>query len=182
MNIRIENWQGYEIRFVEQDGEWLAILKDVCAALGLQSFKVSQRLGKDVTTKIAINVSDIPSRYVRSRGENRTRYYTVVNELGIYEALFTSRKVEAKQFRRWTATVLKRLRTHIGLQPYEVMRMTEDEVQEDIDHFLDDLFYDQEKGKWMMSVTVQGGDVEQVEFEDQTLVSDMYYGSEDEDE
>ena len=54
MNIRIENWQGYEIRFVEQDGEWLAILKDVCAALGLQSFKVSQRLGKDVTTKIAI--------------------------------------------------------------------------------------------------------------------------------
>ena len=182
MNIRTENWQGCEIRFVEQDGEWWAILKDICAALGLQTFKVSHRLGKDMITKVAIDVSDIPSKYVRSRGENRTRYYTAVNELGIYEAMFASRKVEAKQFRRWTATVLKKLRTHIGLHGYEVMRMTEEEVQEDIDHFLDDLFYDHEKGKWMMSVTVQGGDVKQVEFDDQTLVRDIYYGTDGDDE
>ena len=169
MNIRTENWQGYRIRFVEEQGEWWAILKDICDALGLHTFKVSQRLDKDMTTKIAIDVSDIPSKYARSRGENKIRYYTAVNELGIYEALFASRKVEAKQFRRWSATVLKRLRTHIGLQGYEVMRMTEKDIQDDIDHFLDDLFYDHEKGKLMMSVTVQGGDVEQVEFEDQDL-------------
>ena len=176
MNTRVENWQGYEIRFVEQDGEWWAVLKDICRALGLQSFKVSQRLEKGMTTKIAIDVSDIPSKYVRSRGENKVRYYTAVNELGIYETLFASRKVEARKFRRWTATVLQKLRGHVGLQPYEVMRMTEKDIQDDIDHFLDDLFYDQEKGKWMMSVTVQGGDVEQVEFEDQNLFKEMMYG------
>ena len=34
----------------------------------------------------------------------------------------------------------------------------------------------------MMSVTVQGGDVEQVEFEDQSLITDMYYGSGSDDE
>lgn len=182
MNIRVENWQGYEIRFVEQDGKWLAILKDICAALGLQTFKVSQRLGKDMVTKVAIDVSDIPSKYVRSRGDNKTRYYTAINEVGIYETLFASRKVQAREFRRWTATVLQKLRGHIGLQPYEAMRMTEKDIQDDIDHFLDDLFYDQETGKWMMSVTVQGGDVEQVEFEDQNLVKEMYYGTESEDE
>ena len=176
MNIRIENWHGHKIRFVEQDGKWLAILKDICAALGLQTFKVSQRLDKSTTTKVAIDVSDIPSKYVRSRGENKTRYYTAVNEVGIYEAIFASRKVEARQFRRWTAGVLQKLRGYIGLQPYEAMRMTEKDVQDDIDHFLDDLFYDQEKGKWMMSVTVQGGDVEQVEFEDQNLFKEMMYG------
>lgn len=181
MNIKVENWQGYEIRFVEQDGKWWAILKDICAALGLQTFKVSQRLDKGTTTKIAISVSDIPSKYVRSRGENKVRYYTAINEAGIYETLFASRKVEARQFRRWTAGVLQKLRGYIGLQPYEVMRMTEKDIQDDIDHFLDDLFYDQEKGKWMMSVTVQGGDVEQVEFEDQNLVMEMYYGSEDDE-
>lgn len=45
------------------------------------------------------------------------------------------------------------------------MRMTEPEIQEDIDHILDILFYDEETGKLMRSVTVQGGDVEQVVFE-----------------
>jgi prophage antirepressor-like protein len=182
MNIRVENWQGHKIRFVEQDGKWWAILKDICAALGLQTFKVTQRLDRDMVTKVAINVSDIPSKYVRSRGDNRVRYYTAINEAGIYETLFASRKVEARQFRRWTAGVLEKLRGYIGLQPYEAMRMTEKDIQDDIDHFLDDLFYDQDKGKWMMSVTVQGGDVEQVEFEDQSLVREMYYGSEDDDE
>ena len=45
------------------------------------------------------------------------------------------------------------------------MRMTEPEIQEDIDHILDTLFYDEETGKLMQSVTVAGGDVEQVVFE-----------------
>lgn len=45
------------------------------------------------------------------------------------------------------------------------MRMTEPEVQEDIDHILDRLFYDEDTGMLMESVTVAGGDVEQVPFE-----------------
>lgn len=40
-NMRVENWCGYDIRFVEVDGEWMAILKDVCDALGLVAFKVA---------------------------------------------------------------------------------------------------------------------------------------------
>ena len=59
----------------------------------------------------------------------------------------------------------QKLRTHAGLEQYEVMRMTEPEIQEDIDHLLDTLFYDEETGKLMQSVTVQGGDVEQIPFE-----------------
>ena len=43
--------------------------------------------------------------------------------------------------------------------------MTDDDIQEDIDHILDTLFYDEETGKLMQSVTVAGGDVEQVVFE-----------------
>lgn len=45
------------------------------------------------------------------------------------------------------------------------MRMADQDVQDDIDHFLDDLFYDEETGQLMQSVTVQGGDVEQIPFE-----------------
>ena len=163
--MRTESWCGYDIRFVEVDGEWMAILKDICDALDLKTFKVSQRLDPEMMKRVKVEMSDIPSKDVRSRGENETRWMLAVNEIGIYEALFASRKLEARKFRRWSATVLQKLRSQVGLEQYEVMRMTDADIQEDIDHILDTLFYDEETGKLMQSVTVAGGDVEQVVFE-----------------
>lgn len=165
MNMRIENWCGRDIRFVEVNGEWFAILKDVCDALGLKSKDISQRLDSDMMTRVQIEVSDVVSNDVRSPGENNTRWMLVVNELGIYEALFTSRKLEARKFRRWSATVMQKLRGRVGLEGYEVMRMTESDIQDEIDHILDTLFWDEDKKILMQSVTVQGGDVEQIPFE-----------------
>ena len=170
--MRIENWHGHDIRFVEVGGEWYAILKDICDALDLRTDGVAQRLDSDMMTRVKVEVSDPTSTGDRSKGENKTRWMIAVNEIGVYEALFASRRLEARQLRRWTATVLQKLRTHVGLQGYEVMRMTETEVQEDIDRFLDDLFWDEDKKMLMMSVTVAGGDVEQVSFEDQDLFED----------
>lgn len=164
--MRTENWCGYEIRFVEINGEWWAILKDVCDALGLKTFKVSQRLEPSMLERVSIEISDIPSRYNRSPGENITRSMLAVNEYGIYEALFASRRLEARKFRRWASTVMKKLRREVGLEGYEVMRMTEPEIQEDIDRILDTLFYDEETGKLMQSITVPGGDVDIVEFQE----------------
>lgn len=164
MNMRIENWMGYEIRFIEQDGEWWAILKDICDALELKTFKVSQRLDPDMMIRVRVDVCDIPSKNIRSKAR-KTQDMLAVNEIGIYETLFSSRKLEARQFRRWTAGVLKKLRKHVGLEGYEVMRMTDQDIQDDIDHFLDDLFYDEETGQLMQSIVVAGGDVDQVPFE-----------------
>lgn len=164
--MKIENWCGYDIRFVEINGEWWAILKDICDALNLKTFKIAQRLNPDMLTRVTVKVSDIPSKYNRSRGDNITRSMLAVNELGIYEALFASRKLEARKFRMWAGTVMQKLRKNVGLEQYEVMRMTEPEIQDEIDDILDTLFYDEETGKLMQSVTVQGGDVEQVPFEE----------------
>lgn len=173
--MRVENWCGHDIRFVEVNGEWWAILKDICDALSLRTDGVAQRLDPDMMMRVQVEtISHIPSRYnVKddhiSNGVNsfdKKIWMLAINEIGIYEALFSSRRLEAKQFRRWGASVFKRLRTHIGLEGYEVMRMTEREVQGDIDHFLDTLFYDEKTGKLMRSVTVAGGDVEQVPFDE----------------
>ena len=79
--------------------------------------------------------------------------------------LFTSDIIEARKFRRWSAEVMKKLRSKVGLQPYEAMRMTEPEVQDDIDHILDTLYWDEKKKMVMQSVTVAGGDVKQMPFE-----------------
>lgn len=35
--MKIENWCGHNIRFVKIDGEWWAILKDICDALNLRT-------------------------------------------------------------------------------------------------------------------------------------------------
>lgn len=170
--MRKESWCGHDIRFVEVNGEWYAILKDICDALGLKTRDVSQRLEPNMLERVKVWVqvqsverSDVDSTNLRSRGENKTRWMLAVNELGIYEALFASRRLEARKFRRWSATVLQKLRNQVGLEQYEVMRMTDADIQEDIDHILDTLFYDEETGKLMQSVTVAGGDVEQIVFE-----------------
>lgn len=162
-DIRVESWCGYDIRFVEVNGEWYAILKDICDALGLKTFKVSQRLNPDMLIRVRVEVCDIPSRDIRSRAR-KTQDMLAVNEIGIYEALFASRRLEARKFRLWSATVLQKLRSQIGLEQYEVMRMTEPDIQDEIDHMLDNLFYDEETGILMESVTVEGGDVIQIPF------------------
>lgn len=163
-NIRVESWCGYDIRFVEVNGEWYAILKDICDALGLRTKDVSQRLDPNMMERVLVDVSKDGSNDVRSRGENATRWMLAVNEIGIYEALFASRRLEARKFRLWSTTVLQKLRSQIGLEQYEVMRMTEPDIQDEIDHMLDNLFYDEETGILMESVTVEGGDVIQVPF------------------
>ena len=162
--MRTENWCGHDIRFVEVNGEWYAILKDICDALDLRTDKVASRLDPDMLERVRVDVCDHLSREVRSRAR-KTQDMLAVNEIGIYEALFASRRLEARKFRRWSATVLQKLRNQVGLEQYEVMRMTDADIQEDIDHILDTLFYDEETGKLMQSVTVAGGDVEQVVFE-----------------
>lgn len=161
--MKIENWCGYNIRFIEQDGEWWAVLKDICDALKLRTDNVSNRLDPDMLIKV--NVSDHFSKGVRSRGENKTRQMLAVNEIGIYEALYASRRLEARKFRRWSTEVMKKLRSNVGLEGYEVMKMTEPDIQEKIDNILDTIFYDPDTGVLMQSVTTLGGDVDQVPFE-----------------
>lgn len=163
--MRVENWCGYDIRFVEINGEWYAILKDICDALRLRTAAIAQRLDPSMLERVNVEVSEVISNDLRSRGDNKTRWMLAVNEIGIYEALFASRRLEARKFRMWAATVLQKLRMRVGLEGYEVMKMTDPEIQEDIDHILDNLFYDEETGMLMESVTVQGGDVEQIPFE-----------------
>lgn len=163
MQVRVEEWCGYKIRFVQHKGEWMAVLKDICDALGLKTYKVSQRLDPRMLEKVQIDTSDIPSMEVRSRAR-KTQNMLVVNELGIYEALFASRKLEARKFRVWSATVMQKLRSYVGLEGYEALKLTDEDVQDRIDDILDSLYWDEESGKLMMSVTVQGGDVEQIPF------------------
>ena len=168
--MRTENWCGYDIRFVEINGEWYAILKDICDALHLRTAGIAQRLDPNMLERVKIDEArNRPKNYKVISNDvvktENTRWMLAVNEIGIYEALFASRRLEARKFRMWAATVMQKLRKNVGLEQYEVMRMTEPDIQEQIDWILDSLYWDEEKKCVMRSVTVAGGDVEQIPFE-----------------
>lgn len=194
-DMKIENWCGYDIRFININGEWWAILKDICDALKLKTKDVAQRISPDMLERVLVkrdstsfettlNISDTDLTSIRCEhqpvkninaatigkdigrkpGEWKTHWMLAINELGIYEALFASRRLEARKFRLWAGKVMQKLRQRVGLQQYEVMQMTDPKVQEEIDWILDSLYWDDEKKCVMQSVTVQGGDVIQKEF------------------
>lgn len=53
--IRVESWFGYDIKSIEHDGEWWAILKDICDALRLSTDKVVSRLDPKHLVRIPLD-------------------------------------------------------------------------------------------------------------------------------
>ena len=120
--MKIENWNGHQIRFIEIKGEWFAVLKDVCDALGLRSKKTVERL-EDETLKRGVTVEDI---------SGRMQEMILIDEFGIYDTIFRSNKPEAKDFKRWVYGMLKDLRESTGLKGFEVFRMLDKEHQKEM--------------------------------------------------
>lgn len=121
MNIRTENWSGFEIRFVEKNpGEWWAVLADIATALGLTAKRINERLSSEVVSN-----DHIPDKI------GRLQEMLVVSEYGIYEAVFESRKKEAKEFKRWVFEMIKTLRQATGLEGFQVFRMLDKEHQKE---------------------------------------------------
>lgn len=117
--MKIENWNGYNIRFVHVNGAWMAVLKDICDALELKTFKVSQQLPKDILFRYTLSTSGGPQEML------------LVNEIGIYKTVFRSHKPEAANFQNWVYNMLCELRKSIGLEGFEIFRMLDKEHQKE---------------------------------------------------
>ena len=86
----------------------------------------------------------------------QTRQVAFVTELGLYNILSQSRKLIARKWRRVVHTQLVTMRREKG--------MTIADQFDEWDDLLDTVYWDEELGMLMQSVTVQGGDVEQVPY------------------
>lgn len=139
---------GCEVRFVEHEDKWWAVLKDICEALDVRVKKIREKIGRDYFMRLEVD------------GEKEW----VINEAGIYHLMFYSKKAQSDRFRFWTVEVLCKLRETVGLKGYEVLRMLDDDIQQDINRILDTLYWDEERKCVMQSITVPGGDVEQISF------------------
>lgn len=86
----------------------------------------------------------------------QTRQVSFVTELGLYNILSQSRKLIARKWRRVVHTQLVAMRREKG--------MTIVDQFDEWDDLLDTVYWDEELGMLMQSVTVQGGDVEQIPY------------------
>ena len=116
--MKTENWNGHEVRFVSIEGEWWAVAKDVAEALG---YPVTNAMTK------RLNNRDL----MYDKLSHMNMVSTLINEFGIYEAVFGSKKKEAEEFKRWIFAVIKELRQSTGLEGFQVFRMLDKEHQKE---------------------------------------------------
>lgn len=171
-----DNDRVYRIRFIKVGELWYAVLKDICDALGLDTWHVSQRITPTLLLKRTVSEETPLKRGYPISGQHRNGYVmTLVCEHGIFQAIGRSDKVEARKFEMWWIDTLVKIREAIGLETYQCFDMLKPEVQEHIskqldkvlpefDPYLDNIYFDEKTGKLMQSITVAGGDVEQVEY------------------
>jgi anti-repressor protein len=110
-------YQANNLRTFLKDGEPWFVAKDVCEVLEIKNSRDAlSRLDEDEKD---VALTDTPS------GQQSMN---VVNEYGLYNLILTSRKPEAKQFKRWvTHEVIPSIRKHGGY-----IATNEDDSDEDI--------------------------------------------------
>lgn len=124
-NVMIMNLQIFEndvfgkIRTVQQENEILFVATDICKALDLQNVSKSvQRLDDDE--------KGIISSYTLGGNQN----LLAVNEFGLYNLVLSSRKPQAKAFKRWvTHDVIPAIRKNGSYSVNQDMRSKEVEAR-----------------------------------------------------
>lgn len=97
------DFEGQQVRTVMIDNEPWFVLKDVCEVLEIkQPSAAKRRLNSEDVNTVIIN-----------HGNRGNPNMTAINESGLYDVIFMSRKPQAKDFRRWvTNEVLPSIRKH----------------------------------------------------------------------
>lgn len=118
--MKEEIWNSRKIRFVEKDGEWWAVAKDIATALEFAN-------AKDATKKI-------PKKY---KGEYKVptlggiQKMVILSEQGLYRLIMRSNKPQAEGFQDWVYGILKGLREASGLEGFQVFRMLDKDFQKE---------------------------------------------------
>ena len=103
--LSVFNFDSYAVRTLTRDGEPWFVAADVCEVLTIGNNRDAvARLDDD--EKADVGITDISSN-----GTAQGRSVTIINESGLYSLILTSRKPEAKRFKKWvTSEVLPSIR------------------------------------------------------------------------
>lgn len=99
---KVFEFQGNGLRVIEKDNVPWFVAKDVCDILEIANSRHAlTRLDQDEKADVVLNDG------------RQNRQFSIVNESGLYELIFASRKLEAKMFKKWIKQeVLPSIRKH----------------------------------------------------------------------
>lgn len=100
--LAVYDFEGQAVRVIDSEGQPWWVAADVCRCLGIdKSRDAVSRLEEDERGPVLLDTLGGPQQH------------QAVNEPGLYSLILTSRKPEAKRFKRWiTHEVLPSLRKH----------------------------------------------------------------------
>jgi len=116
--VKTENWNGYEVRFIWHNDDWWAVATDIARAL---KYKHVPHMVRMLTREQkGVRIMDTPGG---------PQEMTVVSEIGIYAIIMRSRRKEAISFQEWVYNIIKTLRGAVGLESSQVLSMMDKEHQ-----------------------------------------------------
>lgn len=99
-NNQVFNFGDYQVRTVIKEGEPWFVAKDVCSVLELTN-------NREAISRLDEDEKGVNTVYTLGGNQN----LTIINESGLYSLILTSRKPEAKAFKKWvTSEVLPSIR------------------------------------------------------------------------
>ena len=117
--MRVETWNGHEIRFVDRSGEWWAVAADVCESLGHTNTTVAlQMVDEDERGVMRIMCPKQSLGHIKGKAR-KMQDMDIVSETGLYVLIIRSNLPEAKIFRRWVCYIIKNLREALGYEQYQ---------------------------------------------------------------
>lgn len=117
-NLQVfKNEQFGKVRVIEQNGEPWFVGKDVAEILGYTKldamYRVVESEDKLIIDPQSIENTGFPQNGVTLETNPNVRRMAIINESGLYDAIFSSKLPQAKQFKRWvTSEVLPSIRKH----------------------------------------------------------------------
>lgn len=120
--IKVEEWNGYDIRFILHEGKWWAVAKDVTDALGIAN-------GRDAVRSLNpkdVSLIDVVNTDAKRR---KTQRMKIITTKAITKLAFRSHKKEAEEFQDWVCDVVEYLREQAGLEGYEYFMTWDREFQ-----------------------------------------------------
>lgn len=100
--LKIFDYKNHKVRTIIKDGETLWIAKDVCKVLGIKQYRDTiQRLDEDERVSVLVDTLGGKQEMI------------AINERGLYNIIFVSRKPDAKKFKKWvTHEILPSIRKY----------------------------------------------------------------------
>lgn len=107
MQLRVEKWNGFPIRFVGSDDDWKAIGFDVAKALGYKRPNDALKLHVENKDKRLINLGSLLNQAETSKTGSTVKQrrtskggspvMLVISEFGIYDLVFSSKNETSKR-------------------------------------------------------------------------------------